>query len=187
MQNNGSGNNKFQASSSAQGAEYHRQALVALQYSGFAVVQEQYTVKDVGIRLDAIARNRHGLLIPFEFKGSFRNTPGLRRSDSILKAIGEGYLLSVSREAHKYTPMVILTSHLPTGANSIRKLAGCERSVILMSLLDRDSDALSWLFNLTSPLLSHYICSGETVMPQNHSGLMAPRGWEAKAPLKLGQ
>ena len=70
---------------------------------------------DIGVEIDQVGITSTGNEIWFEYKGSFRGrTPGMRRTDTVKKAIANGALL---RRLPDSRPFVVLTSHLPeTGA-----------------------------------------------------------------------
>jgi len=141
---------QFQAASSEQGEMFHSQCLVALKYAGFDIEKSRYRVASVGIEVDIVASNKHGITMFFECKGSIRKSgndrPGLERTDSIKKAIANAYLFSLSDEYETCSPLIILASHLSSDGAGIAMLNAVPRNVILDVINPNEhGDRLQWL------------------------------------------
>jgi hypothetical protein len=100
----------FQSLAGRQGRQFSEQCDLVLESEGFTR-EGRLLLPDLGIEIDCVARTRGDRLVWFEFKGSFRgSTPGMRRTDTVKKAIANGALLAALPE---HPPYVVLTSHLP--------------------------------------------------------------------------
>lgn len=96
-----------------QGQQFDSQCRLVLKSLGFHVGEKPFRVPDVGIEIDAEGRGPDGCVYWFEFKGSWIGTrPGLRRSDTVKKALASAYLLHHAQTV--FPPLVVLTSHVPT-------------------------------------------------------------------------
>jgi hypothetical protein len=104
----------FQGAASEQGRQFAEQCDSLLDRKGF-VLGGKVKLDDVGVEIDREAESPSGHTVWFEYKGSVAGRrPGLRRTDTLKKAIANGALL---RSLDDHPPYVILTSHLPeTGA-----------------------------------------------------------------------
>jgi hypothetical protein len=81
-----------------------------LESEGFTL-EGSLRLPDLGIEIDRVARTRVRAIVWFEYKGSFRGrTPGMRRTDTVKKAIANGALLAGLGD---HPPFVVLTSDLP--------------------------------------------------------------------------
>lgn len=103
----------FQRRGVAQGHAFDGQCRLLLRALGFfAVTDKPFRVVSVGIEVDAEAHTRTGTTIWFEFKGSWIGSrPGLRRTDSVKKAVASGCLLRASPVP--YPDLVVMTTHRP--------------------------------------------------------------------------
>jgi hypothetical protein len=109
----------FQASSSVQGRQFAQQCEQLLRSSGFTL-EGPLRLKDIGVEIDQVARSSAGTVIWFEFKGSVQgHRPGLRRTDTLKKAIANGALVHVRADN---APFVVLTSHLPLAGSGLAML-----------------------------------------------------------------
>jgi hypothetical protein len=82
-------------------------------------------LEDLGIEVDRIATSSRGATIWFEYKGSVRgHRPGLRRTDTLKKAIANGALLHALENG---APFVVLTSHLPERGSGLAMLETARR------------------------------------------------------------
>lgn len=149
----------FQSLSTEQGAAFHDECLRALRYAGFEISDTEIRVRDVGIRLDAITNNRQGVAFAWEFKGSWQGSrPGLRRSDSALKMIAQGVLLSVSDYASHMPPLFVLTSHFPNTPDVEAMVNASIRSGWIAEVIDsRNGKRLQWLANATEEAIKRLI------------------------------
>jgi len=101
----------FQAAASAQGRQFAEQCDFLLKNSGFVLGRASLSVAEIGIEIDREATSPGGTTIWFEYKGSLQGKrPGLRRTDTLKKAIANGALLQAAPAS---PPYVVLTSHLP--------------------------------------------------------------------------
>ena len=77
-------------------------------------------LSDVGVEIDQEATSPTGTLVWFEYKGSVQgHRPGLRRTDTLKKAIANGALLRAHAES---APYVVITSHLPEAGSGAAML-----------------------------------------------------------------
>lgn len=101
----------FQSLATRTGADFHNTCLLVLEKTGWSIVDTQVEIKSVGIRLDAVANNCHGIAFPFEFKGGYGDDrPGMARTDNILKALGNAFLFSISEMSCVMAPLFVLTT-----------------------------------------------------------------------------
>lgn len=138
----------FQGDGHEQGEAFHQECLRALRLAGFEIAQAKIVLEDVGMELDAITNNLHGLAFAWEFKGSLQGKrPGLMRTDTLKKAICNGWLLSVSPDySHRFPPLFVMTSHKPQRGDGCKMLNIALREGIFAQVLDsRDGERLSWL------------------------------------------
>lgn len=100
----------FQASAGIQGRQFAEQCDTLLAHLGFEL-HGRMVLDDVGVEVDQVAVGANGDTVWFEYKGSVQgNRPGLRRTDTMKKAIANGALLA---GRHERFPYVVITSHLP--------------------------------------------------------------------------
>jgi len=135
-----------------QGAAFHDESIRALRLAGFEIASTKCRLEDVGIELDAITNNRHGIAFAWEFKGSLQGArPGLRRTDTLKKAIANGFLLSVSEiYGDRFPPLFVMCSHIPVAGDGQKMMAAALRSGVLSDIVDsRDGVRLGSLANIT--------------------------------------
>ncbi|MCB0970074.1 MAG: hypothetical protein KDA97_00955 [Acidimicrobiales bacterium] len=114
------GPRSFQASAGIQGRQFAEQCDTLLAHQGFEL-HGRRVLSEVGVEIDQEARSPDGALVWFEYKGSVQgNRPGLRRTDTLKKAIANGALL---RSLDEPAPYVVLTSHLPEAGAGAAMLA----------------------------------------------------------------
>lgn len=102
--------------SAEQGRLFEQQCRLILTGLGFSVTDKPHVVDELGIEIDAEAVNRRGVVVWFEFKGSWLGTrPGARRTDTVKKALLSAYALHC--HGRGFPPLVVLTSHLPKEAS----------------------------------------------------------------------
>jgi len=100
----------FQASAGIQGRQFAEQCDTLLRHLGFEL-RGRIVLTDVGVEIDQVAVSPSGRLVWLEYKGSVQgNRPGLRRTDTVKKAVANGALLAGLAQP---APYVVLTSHLP--------------------------------------------------------------------------
>jgi hypothetical protein len=109
----------FQASAGIQGRQFAEQCDQLLIHHGYELRAGE-TLRGVGVEIDRVAVSPSGTLVWFEYKGSVQGTrPGLRRTDTLKKAIANGALLAAESERR---PFVVLTSHLPEAGSGAAML-----------------------------------------------------------------
>lgn len=123
----------FQAAASAQGRQFAEQCDLLLKNSGFVLGRASLSVVGVGIEIDREAVSPSGTTIWFEYKGSLQGKrPGLRRTDTLKKAIANGALLQGAPESPRY---VVLTSHLPSDGAGLQMLQTALRLGLLSDVI----------------------------------------------------
>ncbi|MEP6622847.1 MAG: hypothetical protein ABJC79_00240 [Acidimicrobiia bacterium] len=119
----------FQASSGEQGRRFAEQCDAFLQGRGW-LLSGSLRIADVGVEIDAVATSPGGEVVWFEYKGSVQgNRPGLRRTDTLKKAIANGALV---RGLPGARPFVVITSHVPEAGSGDAML----RTALAMGYLD---------------------------------------------------
>ena len=150
--------NGHQKIAKMQGDLFHRECVNALTMAGFEIADQHFVVKDIGVELDCITNNRAGLAMPWEFKGSWQGErPGLKRTDTLKKAIGNGYLFTQSELYQMMTPLFVMTSHFPEDGNGLKMLRAVGRNVIVAFVDSRDSKTLNWLYSANERDIRNYI------------------------------
>lgn len=100
----------FQASAGIQGRQFAEQCDTLLTHMGYQL-RGRRILAEVGVEIDQEAVSPSGRLVWFEYKGSVQGSrPGLRRTDTLKKAIANGALL---RSIPDPAPYVVISSHLP--------------------------------------------------------------------------
>ncbi len=114
----------FQASAGIQGRQFAEQCDTLLTHLGYELKGRRVMV-DVGVEIDQEAVSPSGRPVWFEYKGSVQgNRPGLRRTDTLKKAIANGALL---RDLADPAPYVVITSHLPEAGSGAAMLRAAMR------------------------------------------------------------
>lgn len=109
----------FQASAGIQGRQFAEQCDTLLGALGYEL-RGRLVISEVGVEIDQQAVSPTGRLVWFEYKGSIQgNRPGLRRTDTLKKAIANGALL---RGLADPAPYVVVTSHLPEAGSGAAML-----------------------------------------------------------------
>lgn len=130
----------FQSLSSSQGRQFEQQCRLVIRSQGLLVSDSPFAVPELGIEIDGEITAASGNRYWAEFKGSWQgSTPGLRRTDTVKKALANVFLAHVA--TGRYPPVVILTSHLPQ--------AGSRGAVMLQVALE--SGALRDVININDP------------------------------------
>jgi len=149
----------FQALASEQGREWRDLCVKALERSGFVQIQLEQHLPDVGITLDIVATNQDGISLAIECKGSMMgDRPGSKRTDTVLKAIGEAFLLSQSAAAPHFPPMILMTSHI-AGSKSPRAMLGSVPVSIIADVLHPYNHAkrIAWWATATERMILAHI------------------------------
>jgi site-specific DNA-methyltransferase (adenine-specific) len=130
----------FQARAVREGRAARDLAREALEQCSFADVEQ--TVKlPVGVEVDYAARDASGIRWFFDVSGGFTsNRPGLRRTDTLWKALGKAAVLN---SAYPCSPLVLLTTDVPprnsAGGAALSVLLGPNkpiRDVIVLTSVD---------------------------------------------------
>jgi len=149
-------NMDFQERASEDGQRFHEECVRALLNAGFEILEQKMTIPEVGIEIDARTANRNGIEMLWEFKGSEKGgRPGLHRTDTLKKAIANGYLLSRWAEHDRFMPLLVMTSHMPGNKNGSPKAMSdaTERHIILEIVNSRDYARLTWFYRAAMPQL----------------------------------
>lgn len=153
------GDTNFQRLSSEQGAEFRELCVKALKRAGFSGIRTEEKFPDVGIRLDIVANNRNGIALAIECKGSMLGErPGSKRTDTVLKAIGEAFLLRQSEAGEMFPPMILMTSHVAND-NAARAMLGSVPVTIIADVLNPYNHAkrLTWWANATDDAIAAHL------------------------------
>ncbi len=149
--------NGHQKLAKLQGDIFHQECIRSLDLAGFEIADEHVRLVDVGIELDCVTNNKHGIAMPWEFKGSWQgDRPGLIRTDTLKKAIANGYLLTRSTHAIHMTPLLVMTTHFPEEGAGLAMLRAVASSVVLAFVDSRDSRQLRMLYEATEQKLIAY-------------------------------
>lgn len=109
----------FQASAGIQGRQFAEQCDTLLSHLGYEL-RGRRVLAEVGVEIDQEAVSPTGRVVWFEYKGSVQgNRPGLRRTDTLKKAVANGALL---RALPDPAPYVVISSHLPEGGSGAAML-----------------------------------------------------------------
>ena len=109
----------FQASAGIQGRQFAEQCDTLLGHLGYTL-HGRRIITEVGVEIDQEATGPGGTRVWFEYKGSVQgHRPGLRRTDTVKKAVANGALLRAVPDA---APYVVITSHLPEGGSAAAML-----------------------------------------------------------------
>ncbi len=149
----------FQALASEQGREWRDLCVKALERSGFVEIQLEQHLPDVGITLDIIATNQQGISLTIECKGSMMgDRPGSKRTDTVLKAIGEAFLLTQSAAAVHFPPMILMTSHIAS-AGAARAMLGAVPASIIADVLNPYNHAkrIAWWATASERAISAHL------------------------------
>lgn len=110
----------FQASAGIQGRQFAEQCDTLLAHLGYRL-HGRLVIAQVGVEIDQRAVSPDGVTVWFEYKGSVQgHRPGLRRTDTVKKAVANGALLGGLDDP---APYVIVTSHLPESGSGAAMLS----------------------------------------------------------------
>jgi site-specific DNA-methyltransferase (adenine-specific) len=102
----------FQARAVRQGQQARQTALAVLKDCKFKIVSENRRFGN-GVEVNFVAKDVKGRKWFFDVSGAFTSTRGgLRRTDTLWKALGKAAALKASPKVEKYR-LVFLTTHLP--------------------------------------------------------------------------
>jgi DNA modification methylase len=123
---------------SGAGAKAVTVARALLVRSGFAAVEDDVVVRDLGVDVTFQARDAGGAPWLFELAGAFSVTrPGLKRTDVLWRALGKAAVLDAARRSHAARsdlgPLVLLTTDAPArssaGERALRAVTGPGQAV----------------------------------------------------------
>lgn len=101
----------FQARAVREGRAARDLAREALEQCGFVDISPNVTFPE-GVEVNFVARDAKGALWHFDVSGGFTSSrPGLKRSDTLWKALGKAAVL---HDAYPSIPLVLLTTDAPT-------------------------------------------------------------------------
>src|SRR5690606_7808203 len=104
----------FQSRASKEGKAAQALALEVIKEAGFQDVASDVRLRGLGMTINFTAFDANGDTWLFDVSGAFSSPRGgLRRTDTMWKALGRANVLAHSEE-HLRTNLVLLTSHLPT-------------------------------------------------------------------------
>ena len=107
-----------QAASSQQGSAFEETVCNLLRIEGWEIHDRNWREPTVDIEIDIVATDPDGKRWWIECKGSWESPSrnGLRRTDTLKKAIANGALLRVVPDA---CPYMVITSHMPTSGAGV--------------------------------------------------------------------
>lgn len=132
-------NEHFQARAGEEGRKAQEMALAVLLRCGFTDFQVK-VAEDCGVEINVKALDRQGQLWCFDVSGAFSVTqrPGLRRTDTLWKALGKA---SVLHSSDPSTRLVLLTTDRPApnsaGDCALKELTGPKKAV--RAVIEMDS------------------------------------------------
>lgn len=112
----------FQSSSSQQGGIYERRVVEQLRLNGFRVEAEHRLFASVGVNVDIVAATPTGVVFVGECKATLiegKQRPGLRRTDSVKKAIADAWAMSLHVPRYPY---VLFTNVEPDAGSGLTML-----------------------------------------------------------------
>lgn len=137
----------FQARAVREGKKARDLARLVLEESGFEDIVADVKYTDIGVEVNFEARDQCGGAWRFDVSGAFTSSrPGLRRTDTLWKALGKAAVLSQAGESR---PLVLLTTHLPVqrsaGAKALDVATGPTRPIydVIEILSTADLERLS--------------------------------------------
>ena len=140
----------FQRNASKDGAMFRDTTVRTLEKNGWAIIEVEHFVPDVNVTLDILASSPGGVTWPIECKGGYgRKNGGFRRSDNVLKMIGEAALLSWSVDISGIAPMLAIGTYLPNNNGCAVKIEAIPQSVVFAVVSIQDENKLEQIGNLT--------------------------------------
>lgn len=154
----------FQHLSGEQGRWFEDTCRNALRWVGFELMDGRQAFPDIGVEVDIVATNRHGVSFFCSCKGSLRgNRPGLKRTDTVKKAIADVVLL------HEFGigPILLMASHLPNQGAAAAMLTTAQR-IVPFEIIDplQDFNRLLQLVDADEPKLRMIFGSNTTAQRQ---------------------
>ena len=124
----------FQGLAVKQGREFADECIRLAARVGFELRDQRVVFPECGVEVDLVLENRAGIAFFVECKGSFRDRPGLQRTDTLKKAIANMVLL----DAVGVGPLVVMTSHRPADGVGVAMLRIAQRVAPFEVLVPRD-------------------------------------------------
>lgn len=146
----------FQGRGPRQGKWFAEGCRMVLQDHGFRLLGT-HRIPEIGVEIDEVILNKNDVPIYVEFKGSLHGKrPGLFRTDTVKKAIANGYLLSEAAKDPELVkvlpcgpaPFIIIASHVPDEdkQSAYNMLRVTSREVVYMAFeLMQSDEPLRWL------------------------------------------
>ena len=141
-ENKDSANEDFQARAGEEGRKAQEMALAVLVRCGFRVIDEKVS-EGCGVQVNFKALDQKGQPWCFDVSGAFSVTqrPGLRRTDTLWKALGKA---SVLHSRNPETRLVLLTTDRPArnsaGDRALKELTGPGKAVRAVIEMDSPED-----------------------------------------------
>jgi DNA modification methylase len=124
----GADDEDFQARAVREGRAARDLAHQALEQCGFTAIRKNVKFPE-GVEVNFVARDQIGGEWHFDVSGGFTSSrPGLKRTDTLWKALGKAAVL---HEAYRNTPLVLLTTDAPTktGVAALASLVGPNKPI----------------------------------------------------------
>jgi DNA modification methylase len=125
------GSDDLRARAVREGRQAKELAAILIGTGGFEITQTDFKPRGLGIVVSFLARDRAGGLWAFDVSGAFTsNRAGLRRADTLWKALGKAAVLN---EGRPELPLVLLTTDGPgkgsPGHQALEAMRGPDRPV----------------------------------------------------------
>lgn len=140
----------FQARAVKQGLKAQELAEGALTQCGFSDIEKKVQYNDLGVEVNFRARDRKGDVWLFDVSGAFSSTrPGLKRTDTLWKALGKASVLQAARQmddrrADDIGPLVLLTTDEPAknsaGDRALRAVIGSDDKHAIFAVVNLSDD-----------------------------------------------
>ncbi len=103
----------FQKRATQHGAMAQKLGKELLVTCGFEILKSNLKMESVGVEVNVKARSRRGNVYYLDISGAFiGNRPGLKRTDTLWKALGKASILNLPHGEERY-PYILLTTNLP--------------------------------------------------------------------------
>ena len=161
----GSGqSDNFQGRAGRIGKTFATWCEVTLESVGF-VLRGKIVIKEAGIEIDQVAENRSGEKLYLQFKGSSKPPrPGLRRTDTVKKALCDAFLM----DRLGIGPYLIVTSHKPKEGTSAARMIECAGDTVFDIICINDDDDFARLESYVDvlPWRSKIVAKTSTLKPR---------------------
>ena len=113
----------FQRRAREQGVRAQQMAKDLLGTCGFRIVESPRRFSELGVEVNVLAESKDGRQYLFDFSGAFSgDRPGLRRTDTLWKALGKACVLHVSGKTAEIPYMLITTDKPIPGSSGDKAL-----------------------------------------------------------------